>query len=72
MKMKDHFTQRKMFLCWLMLMLKLVSGEEPTGCFCSVYGNTLEDCACDAGTIDDFNDGIHEDLMKILKDDYFR
>jgi len=54
----------------MLLIVSRASSEE--GCFCNVYGNTLDDCSCTANTIETFNDQIHSKLQKVLTDDYFR
>ena len=63
-------------LFFLLLLLGVVrssiSAGEEQSCFCSVYGNTLDDCACSADNVDSFNKEIHPTLDVILKDDYFR
>ena len=49
-----------------------VAEENIQSCFCTVYGNQLEDCPCTPDTIDSFNDGIHPKMMALLSKDFFR
>jgi len=40
-------------------------------CFCKL-GGVLDDCPCTADTIDQFNNKLHPNLIKLLETDYFR
>ena len=56
----------------LILNFQISVAEEHQSCFCTVYGNQLEDCPCTPDTVDSFNDGIHPKMMTLLSKDFFR
>ena len=71
------------WLCLLLLTASLWSiaggqldspgqGEDPIkSCFCQLEG-VLEDCPCQAATVDAFNQNIHQQLSPLLHHPYFR
>ena len=71
-KMKSFTVLKLIFLCLLLRSTAKAEEDSERSCFCSVYGNTLDDCPCTADTVDSLNDDIHKNLMKMLSDDYFR
>ena len=54
-------------------LLPIASGQEDPlkSCFCQLEG-VLEDCPCEAATVDAFNQKIHQQLSPLLHHPYFR
>lgn len=66
-------------VCFFLVFGLVISKEQVTerdaatenSCFCKLSG-VLEDCACNADTIDQFNAQLRPNLIKLLETDYFR
>jgi len=74
------FIIMRRLVCFFLVFGLVASKEQVTAgrdsatensCFCKLSG-VLEDCACNAVTIDQFNAQLHPNLIKLLETDYFR